>query len=66
MFKSYVKLVEKYGFLFIACFALVYLFTSWGENWALTWLHIGALITAPIIGVSDMKGSQTGRDQDEE
>lgn len=59
MFKSYVKFLEKYGSFFIAFYSLIYLLTSWGDNWVLTWLLLAALIISPILGILDIKESKS-------
>ncbi|OED33190.1 hypothetical protein BHE17_12295 [Planococcus maritimus] len=59
MFKAYIKFIEKYGSLLIAAYSLIYLLTSWGDNWVLTWILLAALIISPIIGISDIRESKS-------
>lgn len=61
MFKSYMKFLEKYGAFVIAFGCLIYLLTSWGDNWVLTWILLAGLIICPLIGISDLKEDRSRR-----
>ncbi len=53
------KFLEKYRPLIIAFFCLVYLLTSWGDNWILTWILLAGLIITPLIFILDIKESKS-------
>jgi hypothetical protein len=49
------KVLKKYGAFITALGCLIYLVTSWGDNWILTWILLAGLIICPLIGISDLK-----------
>lgn len=55
MYTAFVTAIEKYRGFLIAFSCLIGLFSSWGDNWVLTWIMLAGVIICSLIGISDLK-----------